>query len=144
VAAKSEDAIKAEVLNDITPLPGTAGFKTVLRSLPTDFLTEWSAKRGDARRHRDRLCHQIVSTTQAGRPHECLLTAGQTAGGISGILPVSEIIRKLIAEAEAALTKMQSRGEPAPPSRPKLMADTHSSPSLAALQEVPEPDSLGG
>jgi enoyl-[acyl-carrier protein] reductase II len=144
VAAKSEDAIKAEVLNDITPLPGTAGFKTVLRSLPTDFLTEWSAKRDDARRHRDRLCHQIVSTTQAGRPHECLLTAGQTAGGISGILPVSEIIRKLIAEAEAALTKMQSRGEPAPPSRPKLMADTHSSPSLAALQEVPEPDSLGG
>jgi hypothetical protein len=46
VAAKSEDAIKVEVLNDITPLPGTAGFKTVLRSLPTDFLTEWSVKRG--------------------------------------------------------------------------------------------------
>jgi hypothetical protein len=71
------------------------------------------------------------------------LTAGQTAGGISEILPVAEIMRKLIAEAEAALTKMQSRGEPAPPSRPKL-PDTHSSPSLAALQEVPEPDSLGG
>ena len=144
VAAKSEDAFKAEVLNDITPLPGTAGFKTVLRSLPTDFLTEWSAKRDDARRHRDRLCRQIVSTTQAGRPHECLLTAGQTAGGISEILPVSEIMRKLVAEAEAALTKMQSRGEQAPHSRPKLMPDTHSSPSLAALQEVPEPDSLGG
>src|SRR6266567_7631661 len=144
VSAKSEDAIKAEVLNDITPLPGTAGFKTVLRSLPTDFLTEWSAKRDEARRHRDRLRSQIVSTTQAGRQHECLLTAGQTAGGISEILPVSEIMRKLIAEAEAALTKMQWRGEQAPHSPPKVMPDAHSSPSLAALQEVPEPDSLGG
>jgi len=144
VAAKSEDAIKAEVLNDITPLPGTAGFKTVLRSLPTDFLTEWSAKRDEARRQRDRLRSQIVSTTEAGRQHECLSTAGQTAGGISEILPVGEIMRKLIAEAEAALTKMQWRGEQAPHARPKLMPEAHSSPSLAALQEVPEPDSLGG
>src|ERR1700722_6632459 len=29
-AAQSEDAIKVEVLNDISPLPGTAGFGTVL------------------------------------------------------------------------------------------------------------------
>src|SRR6266566_8148078 len=105
VAAKSEDAIKAEVLNDITPLPGTAGFKTVLRSLPTDFLTEWSAKRDDARHHRDRLRRQIVSTTQAGRPHECLLTAGQTAGGINEVLSVGDIMRRLIAETKAALSR---------------------------------------
>jgi hypothetical protein len=72
------------------------------------------------------------------------LTAGQTAGGISDILPVGEIMRKLIAEAEAALSKMQSRGDQAAHSRPKPMPETHSSPSLAALQEVPEPDSLGG
>jgi enoyl-[acyl-carrier protein] reductase II len=44
-AAKSEDSIKVDVLNDISPLPGTAGFHTVLRSLPTAFLDEWSAKR---------------------------------------------------------------------------------------------------
>src|SRR5215469_1690125 len=42
VNARSEHAIKAEVLNDISPLPGTAGFTTVLRSLPTEFLAEWS------------------------------------------------------------------------------------------------------
>jgi hypothetical protein len=45
VGAQSEDSFKAEVLNDITPLPGTAGFGTVLRSLHTPFLDEWSAKR---------------------------------------------------------------------------------------------------
>ena len=104
-AAKSEDAIKVEVLNDISPPPGTAGFGTVLRSLHTDFLDEWSAKRDEARRERDRLKQEIVSTTQAGRPDATLLTAGQTAGGIKDIPPVSEIIRRLVAETEAALRK---------------------------------------
>jgi nitronate monooxygenase/enoyl-[acyl-carrier protein] reductase II len=85
IAANSEDTMKAEVLNDISPLPGTAGYNTVLRSLHT------------------RLRSQLVSTHQAGRQHETLLTAGQTAGGIKEILPVAEIMRRLIAEAEAAL-----------------------------------------
>jgi enoyl-[acyl-carrier protein] reductase II len=102
--AMSQDSIKVDVLNDISPLPGTAGFGTVLRSLHTGFLDEWSAKREEARRDRDRLRAQIISTTQAGRQHECLLTAGQTAGGIKDILPVAEIMRRLVAETEAALS----------------------------------------
>src|SRR5260370_23072132 len=84
-AVKSGEAIQVDVLNDISPLPGTVGFHTVGRSLPTAFLDEWSGKREEARRDRDRLRGQIVSTTQAGRQHECLLTAGQTAGGINEV-----------------------------------------------------------
>jgi NAD(P)H-dependent flavin oxidoreductase YrpB (nitropropane dioxygenase family) len=68
-------------------------------------LDEWSAKRDEARRERDRLRHQIVSTTQAGKPHATLLTAGQTAGGIKDILPVASLIRQLVAETEAALLR---------------------------------------
>jgi nitronate monooxygenase/enoyl-[acyl-carrier protein] reductase II len=101
--AKSEDAIKADVLNDIVPLPGTAGFGTVLRSLRTPFLVEWNANREEARRERDRLREHVVSTHQAGRQHATLLTAGQTAGGIKETLPVAEIMRRLIVETEAAL-----------------------------------------
>lgn len=97
--------MKAEVLNDIRPLPGTAGFPTVLRSLHTEFLDEWSAKREEARRQRDRLWHQIVSTTQAGQPHVTLLTAGQTAGGIDGVMPVAALMRQLVAETEVALSR---------------------------------------
>src|SRR5947207_9303142 len=100
--ARSEDAIKVDVLNDISPLPGTAGFGTVLRSLHTPFLDEWSAKREEARRNRDRLRRQIVSTTQAGQPHATLLTAGQSAGGIKDIPSVAELMRRLVAETEAA------------------------------------------
>jgi hypothetical protein len=84
---------------------GTAGFQTVLRSFHTAFLDEWSAKREEARRERDRLRGQIVSTTQSGRQHERLLTAGQTAGGIKEVLPVGEIMRRLMAETEAALSR---------------------------------------
>jgi len=103
--ARSEDAIKVDVLNDISPLPGTAGFGTVLRSLHTPFLDEWSAKREEARRNRDRLRRQIVSTTQAGQPHATLLTAGQSAGGIKDIPSVAELMRRLVAETEAALSR---------------------------------------
>jgi enoyl-[acyl-carrier protein] reductase II len=104
-AARSEDAIKVDVLNDISPLPGTEGFHTVPRSLPTAFLDEWSGKREEARRDCDRLRGQIVSTTRAGRQDECVLWAGQTAEGISEILSVGEIMRRLIAETEAALSR---------------------------------------
>ena len=49
---------------------------------------------------------QIVATTQAGRQHECVLWADQTAGGIDEILLVGEIMRRLMAETEAALSRL--------------------------------------
>src|SRR3954466_9104225 len=55
LAAQSEDAVKLDVLNDIKPLPGTGGYGTVLRSLHTPFMDEWSGKRDEARRQRHRL-----------------------------------------------------------------------------------------
>ena len=114
-AARSEEVIKVDVLNDMSPIPGTKGFPTIPRSLPTAFLIEWSAKREEARRERDRLRAQIVSTTQAGRQHECILWAGQTAGGISEVLPVATIMRRLIAETEAALARASTLKKKASP-----------------------------
>jgi NAD(P)H-dependent flavin oxidoreductase YrpB (nitropropane dioxygenase family) len=73
-------------------------------------LDEWSGKREEARRDRDRLRGQIVSTTQAGRQHECVLWAGQTAGGINEILSIGEIMRRLVAETEAALSRAPDLG----------------------------------
>jgi len=99
--AQSEQAAKVEVLNDISPVPGTVGYGTVLRSLPTPFLEEWSAKRGEASRERDRLRQHLVSTHQAGRQHDTLLTAGQTADlvvylrTLSGKPPWSEVEREV-------------------------------------------------
>jgi NAD(P)H-dependent flavin oxidoreductase YrpB (nitropropane dioxygenase family) len=61
--AVSEVVKKFDVLNDISPLLGGGGFRTVPRSLPTAFLEEWSGKREEARRNRGRLLDQIVTTT---------------------------------------------------------------------------------
>jgi nitronate monooxygenase/enoyl-[acyl-carrier protein] reductase II len=106
--ANSEDAVKADVLNDITPLPGAAGFGTVLRSIRTPFLDEWGSKRDEARRDRDRLREKFLITHQAGRQQDTLLTAGQTAGGIKDIRGIAELMRQLVAETEAALAKAQA------------------------------------
>ena len=48
---------------------------------------------------------RTTALNQAGRPHETLLTAGQTAGGITEILPVAEIMRRLVTKTEAALLR---------------------------------------
>jgi enoyl-[acyl-carrier protein] reductase II len=112
ITAQSEQAIKAEVFNDIRPLPGTAGFQTVLRSLRTPFLDDWNAKREAAREDRDRLQTEMASAAQADRRHEYVLTAGQSAGGIKDAPTVREIMRRLVAETEATLAKAQNFSKP--------------------------------
>jgi nitronate monooxygenase/enoyl-[acyl-carrier protein] reductase II len=104
-AAESEDAVKVDVLNDIQPLPGTGGYGTVLRSLHTPFMDEWSRKRDEASRQREQLWAEIQARGRAGRRHEVLLTAGQTSGGIKTIQPLAEILRQLIEEASAHLSR---------------------------------------
>ncbi len=105
LAAASEDTMKVDALNDIRPLPGTAGYGTVLRSIRTPFMEEWQGKREEARANRERLNQQMLAATKAGRRHEMLLTAGQTAGGIKDVLPVAQIMRRMMAEAEVALSR---------------------------------------
>jgi nitronate monooxygenase/enoyl-[acyl-carrier protein] reductase II len=109
-AAASEDTMRADVFNDIRPLPGTTGYGTVVRSLRTPFLEEWSAKREEAQRQRDVLRSQIAAAGQGGRMHEYVLTAGQTAGGIKDILSVAEIMHRLMDEAEAVLSRATDLG----------------------------------
>src|SRR5215218_9916304 len=89
LAARSEDAIKAESLNAVNPLPATAGFGTVLRSLRTPFLEEWNSRLVEAERQRDRLRAEMTTAVQVGRRIDFLATAGQTAGAITDDLSVA-------------------------------------------------------
>jgi len=104
-APQSEDAAKVEVLDDIQPLPGTAGYGSVLRPLRTPIMDEWDKKREEASREGERLWREIRARAQVDRRHETLLAAGQSSGDFKKILPVAEIIRQLIAEAETALLR---------------------------------------
>jgi enoyl-[acyl-carrier protein] reductase II len=106
IEAGSEDAVKAEVINDIIPVPGTVGYGTVGRTLRTPFLDEWGTKRDEARRNGERLWAEIAERLRRGRRRETLVWAGQTAGGVSEILTVAEIMRQLVDETEAALARV--------------------------------------
>lgn len=100
--AVSEDAVKVEVINELIPV-GRSGFGTVLRSLRTPFIDEWEPKREEARRQAERLLREIEGAAESGRMQEYLAAAGQSAGGVREVLPAAEIVRRLVAEAEAAL-----------------------------------------
>ena len=108
IEAHSEDAVRAEVINDIIPVPGAVGYGTVGRTLRTPFLDEWSSKREEARRHGERLWAEIAERIRRGRRRETLVWAGQTAGGVREVLSVAEIMRHLVDEAEAALARAPS------------------------------------
>lgn len=107
---RSEDVVHLDVYNDINPLPGTGGYGTVLSSLRTPFMDDWGARRAEARAQRERLMNDIMTRARAGRRHEALLTSGQTAGGITEILPVAEIMRRLMSETQAALARARRFG----------------------------------
>ena len=105
IEARSEDAVKAEVINDIIPVPGTVGYGTVGRTLRTPFLDEWGMKRDEARRNGARLWAEIGERLRRGQRRETLVWAGQTAGGVREILTVAEIMRQLVDQTEAALAR---------------------------------------
>ncbi len=103
LAAKSEDAVKADFWNDIMPLPGAAGYFTVPRALRTPFVDRWQQDREAVKRQQEQLQGEVALAAQAGRLHELMPFAGQTAGAIRDIPTAAEIIERIVAEAEPLL-----------------------------------------
>jgi len=102
--ADSEDAVKFEVWNDITPLV-SSGYVTAPRAIRTPFIEEWQQHRDEARQEAERLQGELMTALQQGRIHEFVPFAGQSAGAIREILPAGEIVRRMVAEAEEALER---------------------------------------
>jgi nitronate monooxygenase/enoyl-[acyl-carrier protein] reductase II len=103
VAATSQDAVRFEELNDLLRSPGRRGFGTALRSIRTPFIDSLREQPelalSDPQGHLDTL----RTTIQAGRVHEVLPTAGQSAGGIHEVLSAAEIVLGLVSDAAAVL-----------------------------------------
>ena len=105
-SANSEDAVKFDALNDISPIPGTIGYGTSVRALRTQFIDNWNQHREEAARDAERLGGELRAAGQAGQLHTLMPGAGQSAGLIHSVLPVSEIMRRLVAEADAAISRI--------------------------------------
>jgi enoyl-[acyl-carrier protein] reductase II len=102
--AASQDAVKFDSLNDLLPNPGKRGYGTVLRSIRTAFIDDLQAQPDRARGDPQRFLDVLRTTIQAGKVHEVMPTAGQSSGGIHDVLPAAEIVTRMIAEAETALS----------------------------------------
>jgi nitronate monooxygenase/enoyl-[acyl-carrier protein] reductase II len=98
----SEDAVKVEFIDAVVPRPAT-GYDVRPRVLRTPFVEEWNARSAEALEAADQLRADLMAAVEAGRAHELLPFSGQTAGLIDEILPVAEIVHRLVVEAEAAL-----------------------------------------
>jgi nitronate monooxygenase/enoyl-[acyl-carrier protein] reductase II len=103
VDAKSEDAVKVDVWDDIFPKPGGGAFDVVPRALRTVFIDEWQVRRADARRDAERLQDEVGSGVIRGRMEQFVPFGGQSAGLVRDVRPASEIVGTLIREAEDAL-----------------------------------------
>ena len=105
--AAAEDAIKVAVWDDIFPLPNTGPYgeyyPVVPRALRTPFIDTWQGRRDEARREAERLRGEVGGAVQEGRMEEAVPFTGQSAGLLREVLPAAEIVRRLVAEAEAAL-----------------------------------------
>lgn len=101
--AESEDAVKVEFANEVFPPPGPEGYDTLPRVLRTPFVEEWNRRPEAVEAQAERLREELAGALQGGRAHELVPFTGQTAGMIDEILPVAEILQRLVVEAEAAL-----------------------------------------
>ena len=105
LATESEDVVRFEAWKEIFPPAGEDAYETVPRVMRTSFVEEWQRHPEEARREAQRLREEVISVIRQRRPHELLPFTGQTAGMIRTLLPASEIVRRMVAEAEQALER---------------------------------------
>jgi enoyl-[acyl-carrier protein] reductase II len=110
IAAESQDAVRVEFANDVFPGAGQGGYDTLPRVLRTPFVDEWNRRPEAVSAEAERLRDELAEALREGRAHELVPFTGQTAGMIHEILPVAEILHRLVADAEASLlTAAQAR-----------------------------------
>jgi nitronate monooxygenase/enoyl-[acyl-carrier protein] reductase II len=93
-----------ELWNTLMPVPGRGGYGTVPRAVRTPFIDRWEGQ-AEAGAHVEELRGELLAALPAGRFHEYMPFAGESAGLIDEILPAGEIVARLVAEAEAALAR---------------------------------------
>jgi enoyl-[acyl-carrier protein] reductase II len=103
--AESEDVVRFDAWEVIFPPAGSGAYATAPRVLRTPFVEEWSGRIQDARREAEELRDEVLSAIRERTTHELLPFSGQTAGLVHDILPATEIVEKMVAEAELALTR---------------------------------------
>jgi enoyl-[acyl-carrier protein] reductase II len=109
VNVAAEDAVQSEALNPMMPPYNTAepwhGKERVLRNA---FLDSWDGRPGEMTDRAGELGEAMFSAIRAGNGHEYIPFAGQSVGLIADVLPVAQIVRRTIEQAENTLDTPRS------------------------------------
>jgi enoyl-[acyl-carrier protein] reductase II len=75
-------------------------------SLPrTPFVEEWAGRVQEAKSEAGRLREEVLRAIRGRTTHELLPFTGQTAGLVHDILPAGDIVGRMVAGAELALSQ---------------------------------------
>ena len=94
---------KVRFAESVLPPLSPGGVPATPRVLRTPFVERWNADPADAARHADRLRDELREAAAHGRLHELLPFTGQAAGLVHDIAPASELVRRIVDDAERAL-----------------------------------------
>jgi nitronate monooxygenase/enoyl-[acyl-carrier protein] reductase II len=108
LAAASEDAVKVTFAAYAFQPATAGGYDTEPRALRTSFIDEWNSRPNEAEAAADLLRAQMRMAAASGVTHHLVPLAGQSAGLIHEVLPAAEIVRGMVADAEAALRRALS------------------------------------
>jgi enoyl-[acyl-carrier protein] reductase II len=106
VEGESEAAVRLEQWADLFPIEGAGNYPVVPRVLRTDWVDRLRADPEAALRRGDDLRADVIGAVRSGDPSGLVPFTGQTAGLIHEVLPAAEIVKRMVAEAEAAAGRL--------------------------------------
>jgi nitronate monooxygenase/enoyl-[acyl-carrier protein] reductase II len=105
VAADPLDAVKVDFAPYVLPPLSPGGVPAVPRVLRTSFVDRWNADLAGAEQAAGELRDQIRAAVGENRLEDLLPFAGQSAALIHDVAPAAEVMRRIMAEAEASLRR---------------------------------------
>jgi len=105
LAAQAQETVRASFVNQLLPPPSPGAFDVAPRVLRTPFIERWLGRDEEAARQRVELAAELTAAMQAGRAPELLPITGEVAGMVEQVLPAGEIVRRMVADAEATLRR---------------------------------------
>jgi enoyl-[acyl-carrier protein] reductase II len=99
----SEEWVQSDVMNSLSPNPGTVGYGTRVRLLRTEYIRRWEDRAAEVEADPAPALAELVDAAAAGDQEQLIVVGGQSAGLIKHIDPAAAVIRDLVTETRAAL-----------------------------------------
>jgi nitronate monooxygenase len=107
VAAGPDDTVLTHAYDLALQAPFPAGIGD--RVLRNDFTAAWHDRDDEVTARRNELAEQVVAATRTGDARLAAVRAGTASGLIRAVEPAGDILRRIVAEAEAILRDRPAR-----------------------------------